>query len=93
MEVNPNHKIILELKSRLASDRNDKTITDLVNLIYDISLLRCGFSLDNTQVFSNRLYRIIEMGLSIDDDVDVSSNIVDENIKEVPEESVMEEVD
>jgi len=92
MEVNPNHKIILELKSRLATDKNDKTITDLVNLIYDISLLRCGFSLDNTQIFSNRLYRIIEMGLSIDD-VDDSNNIVDEAIEEVEEESVMEEVD
>jgi molecular chaperone HtpG len=92
MEVNPNHKIILELKSRLAVDKNDKTITDLVNLIYDISLLRCGFSLDNTQIFSNRLYRIIEMGLSIDD-VDNSSNIVDDTLEDVVEESEMEEVD
>ena len=92
MEINPHHKIIKELKTRISTDKNDKTIKDLVMSLFDISVLRCGFTLDNTQNFSNRLYRIIELGLNLEDDiVEETDNTQAETI--IEEESVMEEVD
>merc|ERR1712146_80000 len=47
MEVNPDNAIIKEMKDKIAADENDKTVKDLINLLFDTSLLQSGFSLSD----------------------------------------------
>merc|ERR1711964_75364 len=68
MEVNPNHSIMTELKEKAAADKSDKTVKDLIWLLFDTSLLTSGFSLDEPTQFAGRIHRMIKLGLSIDDD-------------------------
>merc|ERR1712003_431812 len=68
MELNPNHPIMKELLSKATADKTDKTVKDLVWLLFDTSLLTSGFNLDEPTQFAGRIHRMIKLGLSIDDD-------------------------
>merc|ERR1739843_39541 len=96
MEINPTHAIIASLREKAEADQSDKTVKDLVWLLYDTSLLTSGFSLDEPVTFANRIHRLIKLGLSIDDDDEAGGD----DLEDLPpleqddeEESTMEEVD
>merc|ERR1711967_23203 len=95
MEVNPAHPIIDALRQRADDDKNDKTVKDLIWLLFDTSLLTSGFNLDEPTTFAGRIHRMIKLGLSIDED-DVADEAEDDDDLpplEDDEGSKMEEVD
>merc|ERR1711897_76711 len=99
MEVNPTNSIISALREKADADQSDKTVKDLIWLLYDTSLLTSGFSLEEPATFSSRIHRLVKLGLSIDDDADEGD---DDDMEDLPpldgdddnnEESAMEQVD
>jgi len=68
LEINPEHPIIETLRVKADADKNDKAVKDLVILLFETALLSSGFSLPEPQVHSTRIYRMIKLGLGIDDD-------------------------
>eukprot|EP01064_Diplonema_japonicum_P015269 TRINITY_DN22_c0_g1_i2.p1 TRINITY_DN22_c0_g1~~TRINITY_DN22_c0_g1_i2.p1 ORF type:complete len:709 (+),score=382.90 TRINITY_DN22_c0_g1_i2:77-2203(+) len=94
MEVNPAHPIVKTLKSKADSDANDKTVKDLVLLLFETSLLTSGFSLEDPAGYAERIHRMIKLGLSIDDDDEEDVPVeADTTAAEDEGESKMEEVD
>jgi len=94
MELNPNHAIVEALRARADEDKNDKTVKDLIWLLFDTSVLVSGFSLDEPTTFASRIHRMIKLGLSIDED-DIVDEDDDDDLPELEDEegSKMEEVD
>jgi len=95
LEINPEHPIVQELKKRTDVDSNDKTIKDLIWLIFDTSLLTSGFSLEEPSSFAGRIHRMIKLGLQLGDAPAPTAQTDDiPDLEDEPtEESRMEEVD
>ncbi|NXT92770.1 HS90B protein, partial [Anhinga rufa] len=68
LEINPDHPIVETLRQKAGADKNDKAVKDLVVLLFETALLSSGFSLEDPQTHSNRIYRMIKLGLGIDED-------------------------
>merc|ERR1711998_465539 len=94
LEVNPTNAIIASLREKVSADQSDKTVKDVIWMLYDTSLLTSGFSLDEPTTFAGRIHRLIKLGLSIDDD-DEEVDDVEEmpDLENAVADSTMEEVD
>merc|ERR1712045_1017690 len=68
LEVNPDHSIVENLRQRAETDKNDKSVKDLVLLLFETSLLSSGFSLEDPAVHARRIHRMIKLGLGIDEE-------------------------
>jgi molecular chaperone HtpG len=91
LELNPEHSIVKNLKEKLEANKEDKTVKDLVFLLFETSLLASGFSLDDPSSFAQRIHRMIRLGLSIDDEPVVEEEMP--ALQAEAETSKMEEVD
>ncbi|KPJ05576.1 Heat shock protein 83 [Papilio xuthus] len=98
LEINPDHSIVETLRQKAEADKNDKAVKDLVILLYETALLSSGFTLDEPQVHASRIYRMIKLGLGIDEDEPIQ--VEESGAGEVPalevdadDASRMEEVD
>jgi len=98
LEVNPEHSIIENLRVKAEADKNDKSVKDLVMLLFETALLSSGFSLEDPGVHAARIHRMIKLGLGIDDEEPMAADETKEDgVPELQGESGdasrMEEVD
>ncbi|KAK7067043.1 Hsp83p [Halocaridina rubra] len=68
LEINPDHSIIENLRQKADADKNDKSVKDLVMLLFETALLASGFNLEDPGVHAGRIYRMIGLGLGIDEE-------------------------
>merc|ERR1712226_322293 len=100
LEINPDHSIISNLREKADADKNDKSVKDLVLLLFETALLSSGFSLEDPAVHSQRIHRMIKLGLGIDEDDDAPMEDTAASTDDMPplegdaeDASRMEEVD
>merc|ERR1711953_504269 len=97
MQINPDHTIMVELKKKFTADASDRTVKDLVWLLFETALLTSGFSLEDPTTFGTRIHKLIKLGLCLDD-VEDDEEENEEVVEDLPDldnmdQSAMEEVD
>merc|ERR1712133_167219 len=99
LEINPDHSIIENLRLKADVDKSDKSVKDLVLLLFETALLSSGFALEDPAIHSQRIHRMIKLGLGIDEDEAVAEPL-EANTDDMPplegdaeDASRMEEVD
>jgi len=101
LEINPYNNIIKSIKKKLDDDSNNnsRTLNDLIHLLYDVTLQSSGFTLDDPSTFSNRILKLINIGLGIDDVQDDAQDDAQNDANEINNNTIeegsstMEEVD
>ncbi len=84
LEINPEHSVIESLRAKAETDKNDKSVKDLVLLLFETALLSSGFTLEDPAVHAQRIHRMIKLGLGIDED-DMEAATEDANLDDMPE--------
>jgi molecular chaperone HtpG len=96
LEINPENPIVTELRKKVTADKNDKTVKDLIWLLFETAMLSSGFNLEEPSGFATRIHRMIKLGLSIEDiaeDQNVNDELPDLD-DEIPDDNTkMDEVD
>jgi molecular chaperone HtpG len=95
-EISPKSSIIKELKHKVETDgEDDKTVKSITQLLYETSLLVSGFTIDEPVHFAERIHKLVQLGLNIDEDVETAEEkaIDADPATEGAGESAMEEVD
>jgi len=93
-EITPKSPIIKELKRKIEADgEDDRTVKSIVTLLFETSLLVSGFTIEEPVAFSDRILKLVSLGLNVSDDVedDVATEAAAPTEGEVA--SAMEEVD
>ncbi|KAF8388617.1 hypothetical protein HHK36_027294 [Tetracentron sinense] len=74
-------------RERAEADKNDKSVKDLVLLLFETAFLTSGFSLEDANTFAARIHRMLKLGLSIEkedaaggDDTDIP--VLEEDVNE-----------
>merc|ERR1711963_949863 len=93
-EISPKSPIIQELKKKVEADgENDKTVKSIVQLLFETSLLVSGFSIEEPSSFAERIHKLVQLGLNIEEDDAAPAAEVADAPAAAPGDSAMEEVD
>merc|ERR1719322_2214350 len=98
LEINPDHPINDSLRQRIEADKHDKSVKDLVMLLFETSLLSSGFTLEDPFTHASRIHRMIRLGLGIEEDVAGLADVATDDMPTLEadddaDQQKMEEVD
>lgn len=93
-EISPKSPIVQELKKKVEADgENDKTVKSIVQLLFETSLLVSGFSIEEPSSFAERIHKLVQLGLNIEEDDAAPAAEAADAPAAAPGDSAMEEVD
>ncbi|KAJ4263075.1 Hsp90 chaperone hsp82 [Fusarium torreyae] len=95
-EISPKSTIVQELKKKVENDgENDRTVKSIVQLLFETSLLVSGFTIDEPAGFAERIHKLVQLGLNIEEDdaAPAEADATDATPAAAAGDSAMEEVD
>merc|ERR1712170_43324 len=82
LEVNPNHPVIVDLLSKVKSDKEDKAAVDTAQVLFQTALIESGYEIADPSALVNRVYRLMSKELGVDPDAPLKEVEVPEGEEE-----------
>ncbi|CAG8635227.1 21457_t:CDS:2 [Cetraspora pellucida] len=76
LEINPYHPLVIGLLDRVEKDQTDETSKELVQVLYESTLIRSGYDLKDNLKYAEMVERILRKNLGIDLNAKPEINIV-----------------
>merc|ERR1712066_313617 len=86
LEVNPNHPVVVDLLSKVKSDKENKAALDTAQVLFQTALIESGYEIADPSALVKRVYSLMSKELGVDPDAPLKE-------VEVPEEEEAEEED
>merc|ERR1711866_4875 len=93
LEVNPNHPVIVDLLSKVKSDKEDKAAVDTAQVLFQTALIESGYEIADPSALVNRVYRLMSKELGVDPDAPLKEVEVPEGEEEEEAEDKDDESD
>merc|ERR1711939_352464 len=93
LEVNPNHPVVVDLLSKVKSDKEDKSAVDTAQVLFQTALIESGYEIADPSALVNRVYRLMSKELGVDPDAPMKEVEVPEGEEEEAEDDDKEEED
>merc|ERR1712110_388096 len=68
LEINPNHPIVVDLLSKIKTDKEDKAALDTAQVLFQTALIESGYEIADPSALVNRVYRLMSKELGVDPD-------------------------
>merc|ERR1712084_151570 len=91
LEVNPNHPVVVDLLSKIKSDKEDSAALDTAQVLFQTALIESGYEIADPSALVNRVYRLMSKELGVDPDAPVKEVEVPEGEEEEEEAEEEEE--
>merc|ERR1719310_958491 len=85
LEVNANHPVIVDLLSKVKSDKEDKAAVDTAQVLFQTALIESGYEIADPSALVNRVYRLMSKELGVDPDAPLKEVEVPEGEEEEEE--------
>merc|ERR1712048_1120284 len=82
LEVNPNHPVVVDLLSKVKSDKENKVALDTAQVLFQTALIESGFEIADPSALVNRVYRLMSKELGVDPDAPLKEVEVPEGEEE-----------
>merc|ERR1712176_711308 len=86
LEVNPNHPVVVDLLSKVKSDKENTAALDTAQVLFQTALIESGYEIADPSALVNRVHRLMSKEVGVDPDAPIKE-------VEVPEEEEAEEDD
>merc|ERR1711968_341183 len=87
LEINPNHPVVVDLLSKVKSDKEDKAALDTAQVLFQTALIESGYDIADPTALVNRVYRLMSKELGVDPDAPLKEVEVPEEEEEEAEEA------
>uniref|UniRef100_A0AAQ5XRG8 Endoplasmin n=1 Tax=Amphiprion ocellaris TaxID=80972 RepID=A0AAQ5XRG8_AMPOC len=65
LEINPKHPLIKQMLSRVNTDAEDQTASDLAVVLFETATLRSGYQLADTKAYGDRIERMLRLSMNV----------------------------
>lgn len=79
MEINPSHPMIMKLQDGIKNtSMNENILKNVIQLMYDTSMVASGYNHEDPSEFSTRIYKMIGLGIDADISLEEAEAAVDD---------------
>merc|ERR1712048_98648 len=82
LEINPNHPVVVDLLSKVKTDKEDKAALDTAQVLFQTALIESGYEIADPSALVNRVYRLMSKELGVDPDAPLKEVEVPEGEEE-----------